>query len=287
MGFKTKTDSPYEYIEGLSLEAVHLEDGWQQEADVQKLFKDETYGRVEHYMLNALYKYPYLNTHTLYRYLDIACGKKSSPNWYYHILQKLRADYVVSALRYGDTVLYTLPEYVRLYWSKKMKYSVEVPELSVSSVLEYASLAQWHISMMEGEKLQKNTLYQKMKMAGEELTVPSYMETVKFGIRYRIFSFAFPKGVKEITPFLSQLSHVWELAARSRRKNMITLTVLTVPSLKEMEVANTVFHTFTAAAGHRVYYVLDGNTSVFSGLECLYYYIEEEGEYQLKTIDVR
>ena len=287
MGFKTKTDSPYEYIEGLSLEYAPAASGWQQETDLAKLFKDGIYGRAEHCVLDALYKYPFLNFRTLSRYLDIVYGTHGTPNWYHHILLKMRGDNIIYALRYGDNVFYALQDYVRLFWVNKKRYSVSIPDICVSAVLEYASLAQWHISMMEGEKLVKNTLYQNMKIAGETLVVPSYMEIVKSDTRYRIFSFAFPKGVKEISPFIALLSHMWELMARSRRKNMVTLTVLTVSSLKEMEVANGVFKSCKTAKGHRIYYVLDGNTSEFSGLECLYYYIEEEGEYQLKTIDVR
>lgn len=285
---KRRTDSPYEYIEGLELQTVDTESCWRQETDINKLFRDGAYGRVEYNIIDALYKYPYMNRKTINRYLDKVLKKKQeSWHWYYHIILEMLEDYSLYALRYGDNVFYALPCYVRNLWAKKKHYTVSLPDENISSVLEYASLAQWHIALMEGEKLLQNTLYQNRKLARKSVIVPSYIETIKSGYSYRMFSFCLPRGRNDISFFLEQLKYFWNIMEQSRRKNQITLTVLVSSSLNEIRAMNELMKSFPAAKGRRVYYVLDGNTSEFSGLDCIYYYMEEDGEYLLKTIDLK
>lgn len=288
MGHKQRTDSPYEYKKGITLETVDTVSGWYEETDIYRLFKNGAYGRVEYNIIDALYKYPYMNKKTICRYLDKILNKKNETwDWYYHIMLEMLDDYSLYALRYDDTIFYAIPSYVRNLWAAKKNYEVFLPDEDVSSVLEYASLAQWHISLLEGEKLLQNTLYQKRKIAKESLLIPSYVETMKSGYRYRIFSFSLPRGRDDISFFLNQLERLWDIISRSKRKNQITMTVMVASSLKEIQAMNEIMKSFPAATGRRIYYVLDGNTSEFNGLSCIYYYVEEGEEYRLVSIDLK
>lgn len=279
-----KYDSPYQYIRNIELSV--LKNSYNIETDVTKMLRDRVYGRIEHCIIDALYKYPYITKHTLSRYLNIVLHDNRR-NDYSNIINSLREGYVIYALEYNKTYFYAIPCYVRQLWAKKKNYKVVLPDETAAAVLEYSSLAQWQVALMEGEKLLHNTLYQYRTIAKRKLLLPSYTETIKGRYRYRIFSFCLPKGESSnISAFLQNLSDIWHLMDLSKRKNQINLTIIIVSSLQEADRIKELINIYPAAAGRRIYYALEGNTSEFSGLECLYYYEREDNEYHLKTIDI-
>jgi len=282
-------DSPYVYDKKLKLSVTrHPNMG---NADLHKLFRDKVYGKVEFLLLEALSRYHYLNKYNLARYID---SKLQEKKWadYSHVIKKLLSDNVIYRVDYGESVFYAIHEYARAYIEKKWKKNVskyriplqETPE----AVLECASLAQWHLSLTKVSNIKKNCFYQKIMFGKVTMEIPSYAELTIGRYDYRVISASFPKGDTNITDFFEWLKKLWEVLGNTTRKNQITLTVLSVTSLKQISVIEEMLNHMEGAQGRMVYYVLEVNTAVFSGLSSLYYYdYSADGENALQTISLK
>lgn len=285
--------SIYDYIPGVPLELpeqdlVRLSRG----IEISEFVKKGIYGPIECHIVDALYKYYLMNRHTLSRYIDVTSERENAAALVRNILDKMKEDGILYTIRYGTLVLYSLTDSVREEWSQKKSFvSKRVPSFDTPyQVLEYASLAQFSVSVMEGEQVHCNHFHQVRSIAKVRMHIPSYVEMTKAQYRYRIFAYPFPKdpGVN-ITDFLEEINRAWGQMAKNRRKGLISLTVIVVPSVAQMEALDSVFRHYTPAAGHRVYYCTDSDTAVNRGLQTLYWYEPDawEGtEYQLKTIEL-
>lgn len=283
---KMNYDSPFTYIPGLKLELeAEVNDGM----DISSLFSSGQFGRAESYILDALYKYPFLNMECIRRYCDVVFEEHREKSFYRHRMKELLELSLVQKATYGDQIFYYLSIFARKQLKKKKGYDVFIPnEVDESAVLEYASLGQWHIAMMEGERnnLTQSTLYQERKLQKKSLLVPSYMSVKKGKYTYRIFSFSSPRGRENLVPYLTMIKDMWNEMSQYKKRGVVTLTVITVYSLREIYALRTVMDQYYKDYTNQVYFAVDGNTAAFGGLTCLYYFDKRDTSL-LKVVDVK
>jgi len=281
------TDSPYTILDD---ETMTKDMSVKDHADLSKLFREGTYKMVEYLILESLAIYKYLNRHNIKRYLDYKLKDKSWNN-YYHVVKKLLEDNVLDRIRYGEHIFYTLPEYAEEYMKTRMKKKVvryHVPE-TTENVLECAALAQWHISLVITGTVKHNGFYCVHKLAKQTYEIPSLAELTVGNYNYRVTSFAYPKKTEaeEFEMFWKRIINTHTGLAASSRKNQINLTVISVSTLKEMKEAQHQADEIPELENRMFYFVLEGNTACFEGLQHLYYYDRDgKKEERLTTISV-
>jgi len=250
------------------------------ELDMDAVIRSGAFGLNKSRIMDCLYKYPVVNKMSILYFLGVEENekevRKTSDD-----LRNLVSMGIVKTYMYGELILYSLADYVRKYYSVKKGFYVMVPNvLSVSEVLEYASLAQWHISIVRTGNVGLNTLYQEMTIARKKVLLPSYIE-IKRGVRYRIFGLPAPRG-SSVSVLLDKLSCLWELSEKSKRKDQHTLTLIVCESYKQMETMHQVLSLFEPAKTRTIYYCLDENFRE-NGLSALHYF---QNEKIVKTIAI-
>lgn len=286
---KIMIDSPYTYLENVPMVMQNIPK-WQ--ADLNKLFKDGTYGKVEYSIIEALSIFHYMNSYNLSRYLN---KKLQDRKWadYSNIIKKLQADNVICKNTYGKQIFYSLfpdaERYMKKRRGKKATEGCYAPEPTPEGILECAALAQWHLAATRGN-VSSSCFYRKMRIAKVNINMASYIDRKIGRYYYRIFSLPFPKNRKnDIAVFFNQLKNTWYVMGKCRGRNQINLTVIVVSSLKEIKTITQLLNTIDEAKERNIYFALEGNTAEFDGLSCLYYYEKNstETEDSIKTISIR
>lgn len=286
MGDRILYDSAYAFIDGEPLSyCVYTGAG----LDIQTLLSSKVLGKVEYVMMEALYKYPFITMDCVRRYVCVVLGVSYEQSFFRHCMERLTQLSIVMTVSYGTATFYTLNAFARKQLKKRLGFDVVMPdEITVSAVLEYGSLGQWHISVMEDTTaaMKTSVLYQVHTFHKRRILVPSFICFKKGALQYRICSFASPRGRTDIAAYLNSIKDVWQ-SMSIRRKNTVNLTVITVSSLTEIRALNAVicrfFETF-----QKIYYVVDGDCAAYSGMSCLYCFDRDEEEKSvLKVVEVK
>lgn len=279
-------DSPYAYNENLSFSVDLSRENIK--ADFQKLFKDHTYGKVEYLIMYSLYTYPFLNKHNISVLLDDRLKEKKWKD-YSNVLKQLVRDGVLYTVSYGNLHLYCLSEHARDYiHNKQARKEEKLPANEINTkILEYAALAQWHISLTRDSRCKASGFYKNIKLGNQKILIPSYAE-VRIGHRnYRVLSYGIPKGTEDISELLDNIEKAWTGCNQIVRKNTITVTVLVVSSLLEAKSMAKIIKTWENSKGRTLYYALEANCIEFEGLSCLYYFdYNSDNQDNLKTVNI-
>lgn len=253
---------------------------------LEKMFRDKVYGKVEYLVLEALYRYPYLNQHNLSRYLDLKLGVQKWTS-YRNVIDRLKEDGVILQILYADYHFYTLSQEGISYISAKKGFHtspvVERPPVTGQQLLSCASLAQWHLSLQD-KKLQDASFYQRRKFGKVKGLVYSYAAYNTAAYHYHLFSLPLPKG-PDTDFFLEQLDFICLAYNKTfHGKRDICLTVFIASSLADMEGAEAFLRSYRPFMDRTPYYALEANCADLNGLSCLYYYVHSDKTDRLKTI---
>ena len=156
-------------------------------------------------------------------------------------------------------------------------------------MLESASLAQWHLSVMIGGGTKKAYFGENVILRKTKLHIPSYLEIEKGSIRYRLLSFAVPKVGLHMDAFIEHIIRVkealykWELSL----KREIFLVVLVCSNTYDMHQLASIIEGLSSTRNLQVYFVADPNTAFSKGIDLLYIAEKEGNDLVLKTISVK
>ncbi len=282
---KKRYPSPYCIIPGESILADYVIK--KNEADLLKLFTSHTYGHIEYLILESLYKFSYLNKLNITRYVSIQL-KERSHNSYDNILIRLKKDGFINTVYYADNVFYTLTDPSKQYMNKKGSFLNQPERKYVKtepvSILECASLAQYHISLME--KRIKNASFNQVRKFKASTLLPSYAEFTNGIYTYHLFGASLPKGNMG-EEFLDYIKDIDSLITKAfSKKNHINLMIFIASSIKEIEGCDAFLHEWEDFYDRNAYYVLESNCKDMCALDCLYYYENDTDEKKLTTIRI-
>ena len=290
---ETQRISPFEYIRGAML-MEETNSGISISKDQLELkFKDRTYQKTEHALLESLYRLPYLTKKSMERFADYRLKDKKYAG-YDNIIKQLEKDGCLRRFNYQDSRFYRLSDGAMAYFTEKLaskgQHKMHIPsEHDVAAVLECASLAQWHLSVLLGGNIKKSCFATEVNIRKTKLQVPSYLEIEKGSMRYRVLSFSVPKVGLQMETFLDSIIKVkealykWELSF----KREIFLVVLVCSSTHEMLQLAHILESLKATSKLQVYFVAEPNTAFSKGLDLLYLAEKEDEKLVLKTISVK
>ncbi len=261
--------------------------------DINKFFSDKTYGRVEKELIRALFTFHYATKNTLKRYLDKRLGEFKRNN-YDSIINQLQEDSILIRYKYGNLDLYSLSaigrEYILSQPKEIGKRRVEEPVTEIASVLECASLAQWHISLLCGEdKITSSHFMEIMQYGNYSVSTHSHVELWKNKFHYTIHSFAIPKSKDHLEAFLLSLAaHRHALSGNKPKKGYIKdirLYVLVAENHEQIEHMAKILKARDELKGAEYYFVLDAYTNETKGLDLLHLYSKDRKEGHLRTLE--
>lgn len=261
--------------------------------DIQKFFGDKTYGRVEKEIIRALFTFHYVTKNTLKRYLDKRLDEFKRNN-YDSIINQLQQDGIVERLTYGPVNLYTLSvvgkEYILSQPKELGKRKREEPQKDTASILECASLAQWHISLLCGDdKVTDSHFTEIMQYGNYSIFTNSHVELWKNKYHYTIHSFCIPKTKKNMEEFLLSLAaHRHALSGTKTKKGYIKdirLYVMVAENHEQIEHMAKILKGRDELKGAEYYFVLDAYTNETRGLDLLHLYSKDRKEGHLRTLE--
>ena len=244
--------------------------------DIAKMFRDHNYNDCDYRILECLYRYPFLNTKNIGRYICCKLGE-TSEMYIRNRIRKLRADGVVCTAIYHDKNLYYLSNCATSYFTNRKGFQKQpmikqVDKSDKGAILECASLAQWHISLVT-DGITRNSSFRQVRKFKCRAYLPSYVEYKKGDYMYHIFAFSAPKGEGGAKRLIREILDAWEMQTIAfKGKKNINLTVIVVSGIEEIEGIEAYMRKWKSSSGRTIYYAVESNCLDMSGLKSLYYY---------------
>ena len=285
--------SPFDYIPDIALTEEYRQIKSISKEQLEKHFRENIYQRTEYVLLESLYRLPYLTKKNMERFADYRLKGKRYAG-YENVIKKLIQDGCLRRFSYGDMHLYRLHDGARDYYKEKLDpreiHAIHIPpESDFPSVLESASLAQWHLSVMLGSGIKKAYFEEEIRIRKSKVYIPSYLEVENGSIRYKVLSFSVPKVDLHMEPFMESIKKVkealykWELSL----KREIFLIVIVCANTDEIKQLGRLFANMKDTQKLHLYYVADQNTVFSKGLDLLYTADIENGNQVLKTLRLK
>ena len=285
--------SIYDYMPDVILEEESTKTESISKEQLAKFFKERVYQSTEYALLESLYRLPYLTKKNMERFADYRLKDKRYAG-YDNTIRQLEKDGCLRRFVYDDVRLYRLHDEARAYFAEKLDakdiHKIEIPsEHNAAAVLESASLAQWHLSVMLGGGTKKAYFGEEIILRKSKLLIPSYLEVEKEAIKYRLLSFAVPKVSLHMETFLGYIIKVkealykWELSF----KRELFLLVLVCSDTDDMLQLATIIEGLNATHNLQVYFVADPNTAFSKGIDLLYVTEKQGNDLVLKTIRIK
>lgn len=257
---------------------------------IQKYFKDKEYRQAEDVIFQALYFHQYLTKQNIIRFANRKLNEENKDGFYENILKKLHKDGCIHICSYGKITLYTLSDTVREFLTDKYKNIKNrfflITKKDAASVLECASLAQWHISLFCGEKVRKGYFYEKSHVGNLEINFPSYLEFIKGEYTYHVISNVIPKSMPATEDFfcnIKTISHAFRTSLKIR-KNHIFLNIILVPDIESIKRIAKILSSIPIAKEITFYFAIEEQTIATKGLSLLYTYEDTGRDIVIATI---
>lgn len=247
-------------------------------SQIEKFFKDKIYRQIEDVIIQSLFFHYYLTKVNITRFVNRKLSTNNKSEFYGNILKQLYKDGCVEILTYGKITLYTLSEPAREYAATKYKNvrnrEFTPPQTEIASILECASLGQWHIAMFCGENIRRSYFYEKAHIGNLPVQFASYLEFMKGDYCYHVISNILPKKAKTTEKFfqnIKTISHALRSNLKIGKKH-IFLNILIVPDLDSIKKVATVLQTMDITEDMTFYFILEEQTHLIKGLKILYTY---------------
>lgn len=257
---------------------------------IKKYFRDGIYKKVEDYIIQALFFHHYLTKYNITRYLNKKLGKEKW-NDYSNLIKQMWKDGTIERYRYDSVVLYHLSkagmEFAETKYKNMENRRVTEPKTDDASVLECASLAQWHITLYTREKMVRSCFYETKIIGQLPLLLPSYCEFVRGDYFYHVASYVLPKNEKLAEDFfvnIKTLSHALRGKVKTNKRKDVYLTVLLAENTGQIEKASFILENINATRDVAFYFALEEQTALMDGMEMLYSVESKKRDTYVKTI---
>ena len=259
-------------------------------AQIEKFFRDKEYRQVEDIIIQSLFFHHYLTKINITRFSNRRLKADNKKDFYGNILKQLYKDGCIEILTYGNITLYTLSDQAREYATMKYKNirnrEFTPPEANTDTILECASLAQWHISLVCGENIRRSYFYEKAHIGNLPIQFASYLEFMKGEYCYHVISNILPKKNETTEKFfqhIKALSHAFRSNIKVGKKHVF-LNVLIVPDLDSIKKVAAVLQATDATKDMTFYFILEEQTHLINGLKILYTYENTGRDILIATI---
>lgn len=253
--------------------------------NIKQYFRNKKYMRVEAIIISGLHTFFCLNKHNLVRFIEYKV-KDSTRKDYDSIINRLFHEGVITRFQYHDTWFYELLpgalEYAKeKYGSRRVLSDQE----ALSTRLETLSLAQWHISLLMARyKGTKQVFFQ------DKTDIPSLI-TCRIGKwNYEIQSLPIPKVKEHVERTVQLLRYIAEKKETERAnillQKKVYVTVLCGSTLDEIEKYAKLLSNKEELKHQKLYFTLDANTAISTGLTKLYMLEQSSKEDKLVVLSV-
>lgn len=289
-GSITQEVSPYKYISKQDLKAEPYDaDEDYCNIDIKEKMATKEYQTIETMILLGLFIFQFLNKRNIVRYVNTKISpEKQHPN-YANNLKKLYQDGAITKYVYGTTTLYSLTPASYRYFEERKNRRTHSPikdinnplqSISASKILERASLAQWHISLLcrYNKKIEKNIFTSYATIDGIRIFIPSYIEFIDDRKnRKRVLSIPMAKSKSGYKNFAENIEAAAQIFNNANRKKHVTMLVVVCASTDEIRKVGELLRRSEKLSAVTCLYTLDINTSNFKGLKNLYQYGYTDG----------
>ena len=257
---------------------------------IHKFFRDRTYRMAEDTIIQSLFFHHYLTKRNIQRFADLKLRERRL-NDYSNVIKRMWMDGTIERFQYGMLFLYTLSEevyeYARdKYGNLKRRFFYRPQAHNASKILECASLAQFHISILCGEEVRRARFYENILQGESTVFVPSYLEFKKNGYIYHVASYILPKDKNSLEDFFDTIkTRINSLRGKIRHgKNDIFLQIILTPDIQSIKNTAKIISTMKEIKETAFYFAIEEQTIAVEGLRILYCYHENEGELEIETI---
>ena len=276
--------SPFHFVKQQSI--TEIENPAEYEPDLAKLFRDNIYGLQEYLALACLLQFPFVNTRNIVRYIEQHNISVKAPS---KLLKRLWEDGAIRRYKYCQTEFYGLTAASQDYMRRKMRVKENrmfvKPAERTDSLLECASLAQWHISLLSGGKVLEQKFYEQVMLETEKTFIPSYVVIRQNKYVFHVSSFAIPKTPEGVNSFVDHLlTYKATVSKIARKKNHVWMTVLSATSTDEVRRMDAILKGRKELHGSKIYYAVEPVTVRAKGIDKIFS-IEEDG--RLSTISIK
>ena len=250
--------------------------------DAEKYRRSGSAGNAS-YVLDALYKYPYLDRVSLESCLAGGHMPAIEPRKVWEALKTLRDFGIIDVWHYDNFCFYSLTAAARAQMGSNKKFKTVVPgyDASVPEILGIAGLCRWHAHAVSATSVGLNIVRQTVKVAGQDYLADSYIEFTR-AVRYRLFAYPIPRD-GNFAALKDKILDSWSIQKNSIQKGQASLTVLVSPTLSDAIACNRLFSVLSETAGKTIYYALDSRKGpMVRGLRGIYKF--EEGK--LRSIGI-
>lgn len=245
---------------------------------IEKFFKDRTYRQAEDVIIQSLFYHHYLTKFNIVRFANRKLNTNNRHDFYGNILKELYKDGCIDILTYGNVTLYTLSAPAREYSKAKYKNVrnriFTPPAEDTVSILECASLAQWHISLFCGEQIRRSYFYEKAHIGNLPTQFASYLEFIKGDYTYHVISNIIPKKMQTTESFfqnMQTISHAFRNNTKIGKRHVF-LNILIVPDLESIKKVAAFLQATDSTQDMTFYFALEEQTHLTTGLKLLYTY---------------
>lgn len=257
---------------------------------IKKFFKDGAYRQVEDYIFQALFFHHFLTKQNIIRFVNRKLSADNKDGFYENILKQLHIDGCIDIYTYQNVTLYALTEITRTYLGEKYKNSrnriLTPPSTDTASILECASLAQWHISLFCGELIKRSYFYEKSYIGNMQIQFHSYLEFIKSDFVYHVISNVLPKDKKTTDEFFTNIktiSHALRNQVKFGKKH-IFLNIIIAPDLESIKKVARFLSGNDSTKDMTFYFMIEEQTISTKGLKLLYTYEDTGKDIILATI---
>ena len=280
---------------------IYDHDFYAQSDEIKEWIDTRAFGYVELAIIKALYKYAFLNIHSLETVLSVMLQPRLQKPKYAKNIDLLYRKGVIVKYTYktaaSELVFYGLMpgayEYIRTYYKKypRTHRTVHDPSdveevYSIPQILERLSLNQLHINLAVNYRdcIKKEVYYSRMRYYLTRFFFPSVIQ-IKAKERLTVFSLVCPKDESGMETYLRRLTTLtMALDTNGRDK---TLLLIACESIRQIERSYATLTNIHELATLTPIYTIDLHTAHADGLEWLYEFRTGSGDQlSLESYDI-
>lgn len=265
------------------------------EGRMEYCFKTGNYGVVERLIIEALYKYKYLNSYNLERLLNLYLKPGMKKKSYTSNIKRLVKDGTICTMDYMSPEpalrIYLLSEesyaYIRseqkakvTYEYKHMPSKISAPE-EIEEIMGRMSLNQWHISILCGKQYRAETYFAR-KRVGQTRQFMKSCFVIRLEGKKEIAAVSIPAAKTELSEMLEEIKLIDGIFSKARKKNMY----LFICCESQEHIINTQKLLEKRFKFIKPVYTIDAYTAKCTGLKWLYACHRNGGVYELVNFDI-
>lgn len=255
--------------------------------------QDNKPSRGETIVITILKKYGFLTTSLIQRLMNLNGHAKLNA---LKILRKMQQQKKIQKFTITfnsdrqDINVYVLPRKIRMENKVRNQYKYDMTDIPY--ILEHLSVAQWHISVLEGSKAKEIFIFKKINQNGYIAQIPSLIEIrTRIGTRMYLCALPIPKGIykQDLGSFFTNIITIDKYLGARKDRFKAYVIVLICESESQIEEVSLMLREMGETKEIYILYSIDVMTSEenLDPLKIMYDVDRAEGETKLEVCKLR